>query len=1295
MPEALLRMAATGADSGAGAADAQRARADSGSGGRGRADSGGSAGRRGGSGVEIGAAAAQRARRLSMGVEELDDAMQAAVAKYARERDKRLSVSGTDNEAVVVPAAAAAAPSPRPSVRPRVRRGSSGMEHTAEAAAAAEEALRRAQSMQPPPPPPRRTRRPSLVDSIKGWLTGSAHDEPRGVDRGDGGRGRRNEEDWGASENRRHAQRQRRRSVSLHAHGAGAIADLMGSGGGGGDSDSDGSDVSSRGGGSRRASIDASVVPAAGRGRSRRRSVDFSVDDGGEGEAARPARNRGRRSSVDFSVSEPTEEQAQPAGRSRRRSVDFAAGEDPVIEPPVHSSGRERRRSVDFAAGEDPMESPVHPSMGEDLPRPSPSKGRKRRGSLSDLAMMLDDGQDEMPEFPAMPAPQRRSPTAHSPHADPAHSPSFSGGSPASPSSPGGSKTRKGVVHGDLEDGVLAMVRPISGVAGGNTDMRVERAWEVRRGLRRRSSFDMDSMDLGDDSVGHTRQAIAAGRKRRSSLAEMLRHSRSHIDDFTGDVFESVSSLMVHPRSQMRRMWDRAMLVALVFQCIVVPFRIAYEQRLTPFEQGLYALIDVLFLVEVVLNFMTGQNDETGEVEMRPQMAVRLYAKSFLLPDLLIAAPLETLQLIAPSLAAGPGFAELKLLRLLRVPRVFLTRSDAAFASAWWLSTRSSFRLIVRFASIMLVAAHINACVYWYIASRAGLCGMSWVASQTVRSQPLCEADLVTQYITSLYWSVMTMSTTGYGRINATTEAEQTYCMFAMLFGSLMYFYFVLQVCNMVANNNIAQVWRRRYLDNVLEMLNKWRVKPDLTKRVREYYSYKRIATSDVHGERQLLSSLPQTLMKGVWAHASVSMRSTLARVSLFKDIAADPQNGDTWLIAISSLLRPQVHPPKDVVVYQGARGNKMYFVQSGKCETLVGNVDDLGCLRDVRKVGEFGPNGFFGEVALFSAEGRRTATIRTLTYVHLYSLDKRSLEVGLREHPEIMARIRDISRKREMEVQQASHSIVAERAERETHHLSFSPVANNGAGVAMAGGKAPQQQAWAAPPAAAAPQLAKPTPPTRPRGAGMRQDLRRLSLIGVQGGASPDPETPRASADSLNSDSGSPDNMTPVMTIDASLAPPMHPRVVAVARGEIGLHTPPLSGDEGGSGRESQQYHSVSESEGSASLEPALPRRPSAQSLASDDPVTPRAGALSSRPSAASLKGLHSEGSWVATSVADEESDDDLGIAVDAGDESESDGGLGDLAGDEGEEEDADLSFANHGEMSAAAAGIGAIDNH
>ena len=60
------------------------------------------------------------------------------------------------------------------------------------------------------------------------------------------------------------------------------------------------------------------------------------------------------------------------------------------------------------------------------------------------------------------------------------------------------------------------------------------------------------------------------------------------------------------------------------------------------------------------------------------------------------------------------------------------------------------------------------------------------------------------QYVTALYWSVMTLTTIGYGDVAPVTLGEQCLCIFAMLLGGSIYAYVIGAVCGIVSSMDEA-----------------------------------------------------------------------------------------------------------------------------------------------------------------------------------------------------------------------------------------------------------------------------------------------------------------------------------------------------------------------------------------------------------------------------------------------------------------------------------------------------------
>ncbi|MGZ4380648.1 MAG: cyclic nucleotide-binding domain-containing protein [Gaiellaceae bacterium] len=85
--------------------------------------------------------------------------------------------------------------------------------------------------------------------------------------------------------------------------------------------------------------------------------------------------------------------------------------------------------------------------------------------------------------------------------------------------------------------------------------------------------------------------------------------------------------------------------------------------------------------------------------------------------------------------------------------------------------------------------------------------------------------------------------------------------------------------------------------------------------------------------------------------------------------------------------------PAGQALIHPGAAGTGMFFVVEGTVE-----VD----AREGHR--ELGPGEFFGELALLSDEGKRTARVRAKTPVRCIAVDRAAFEALLEDHPEVAA---------------------------------------------------------------------------------------------------------------------------------------------------------------------------------------------------------------------------------------------------------------------------------------------------
>ena len=118
--------------------------------------------------------------------------------------------------------------------------------------------------------------------------------------------------------------------------------------------------------------------------------------------------------------------------------------------------------------------------------------------------------------------------------------------------------------------------------------------------------------------------------------------------------------------------WDLAVIVLVVYNCISIPFEVAFEQKFTEHVilDILDFIIDAIFFLDLVINFFTTYvNSKTGREEYSLKKISLHYLSGRFWVDLLASVPFELL--FAPFVQNQDTvlqiFGLMKLVRLLRL----------------------------------------------------------------------------------------------------------------------------------------------------------------------------------------------------------------------------------------------------------------------------------------------------------------------------------------------------------------------------------------------------------------------------------------------------------------------------------------------------------------------------------------------------------------------------------------------------------------------------------------------------
>ncbi|CAG5898029.1 unnamed protein product [Menidia menidia] len=444
-----------------------------------------------------------------------------------------------------------------------------------------------------------------------------------------------------------------------------------------------------------------------------------------------------------------------------------------------------------------------------------------------------------------------------------------------------------------------------------------------------------------------------------------------------------------------KAMWDWLILLATFYVAVTVPFNVCFVSHSEGSDEhslvsrstiGSDIAVEMLFMLDIILNFRTTYVSQSGQVVYDARSIYLHYCATWFFVDLIAALPFDLLY--AFNITVTSLVHLLKTVRLLRLLRLLHKLDRYSQYSAVVLTL-----LMLVFALL----AHWMACI-WYVIGRKEIESsdpitweIGWLQELGKRlespyiNSTMGGPSMPSAYVASLYFTLSSLTSVGFGNVCANTDAEKIFSICIMLIGALMH---------AVVFGNVTAIIQRMYsrrslyhtrMKDLKDFIRVHRLPQQLKQRMLENFQATWSVNNGINAN-ELLHDFPDELRADIAMH----LNKDILQLPVFETSSRG------CLRSLSLHIKTSFCAPGEYLIRQGDALQANYFVCSGSLEVL----------KDGMVLAILGKGDLIGaDLPEHDQVIKTNADVKALTYCDLQYISVKALREVLGLYPEYGSR--------------------------------------------------------------------------------------------------------------------------------------------------------------------------------------------------------------------------------------------------------------------------------------------------